>query len=204
MRGESGFAVTDYPSLPVASIKELIAYDKANPGTLRYGTTGTGSVNHLASELFNQMAGTKIIHVPYKGAGPALTDLLDGQIQILFGNLPTMIPQIISKRLRGIAVTTAKRSDALPETPTVGETVAGYEATAWQGLLAPKALPEDVVARWNRDLNYILQLSEVKERMVASGIAIAGGSPERFREFLKREVVKWRMVIKIADIKPGP
>ena len=126
--GETGFVVTLHPSVPVKSIKELIAYDKANPGKLNYGSGGTGSSTHLATELFNQMAGTRMTHVPYKGAGLALNDLLGGQIQLIFGSLPVMIPQVKSNRLRGIAVTTAKRSNAVPDIPTVGETVPGYEA----------------------------------------------------------------------------
>ncbi len=200
--GMSGFVVTIHPSLPVTSIRELMAYDKANPGKLHYGAAGTGSGSHRSAELFNQLGGTNMINVPYKGAGPALNDLLGGQIQIFFGNLPTMIPQIKSKRLRGIAVTTAKRSNAVPEIPTVGETVAGYEAVGWQGILGPKALPKDIVMRWNNEINHILQLSDVKERLAADGINAGGGSPERFHEFLKREIEKWQKVVKVAGIKP--
>lgn len=201
--GESGFVVTLHPSLPVTSINELIAYSAANPAKLHYGAAGIGSGSHRAAELFNQMAGTKLTNVPYKGVPPALNDLLGGQIQIFFGNLPTMIPQIKSKRLRGIAVTTAKRSNALPEIPTVGETVAGYEAVGWQGVLGPKALPRNIVMRWNEEINRLLQLSDVKERLAADGIASTGGSPERFQEFLKREIAKWQNVVKVAGIKPG-
>ena len=200
--GESGFVVTLHPSRPVTSIKELIAYDKANPGKLHYGATGTGSGPHRATELFNQMAGTSLIHVPYKGASPALNDLLGGQIQIFFGNLPTMIPQFKLKRLRGIAVTTAKRSNAVPEIPTVGETVGSYEAVGWQGVLGPKALPKDIVARWNNEINRILQLSDVKEYLAADGIASASGSPEHFHVFLRSEITKWQKVVKVAGIKP--
>jgi tripartite-type tricarboxylate transporter receptor subunit TctC len=134
---------------------------------------------------------------------PALNDLLGGQIQIFFGNLPTMIRHIKSKRLRGIAVTTAKRSNAVPEIPTVGETVAGYEAVGWQGVLGPKALPKEIVTRWNNEINRILQLSDVKERLAADGIESAGGSPERFHEFLRREIAKWQKVVMVAGIKPG-
>jgi len=199
--GESGLLVTLHLSVPVTSIKELIAYDKANPGKLHNGTTS--GTTHLAAELFNQMAGAKITNVAYKGVAPALNDLLGGQIQIFFGSLTTMIPQIKSKRLRGIAVTTAKRSNAVPEIPTVGETVSGYEAAGWQALLGPKALPKDIVTRWNNEINRILQLSDVKERLAAEGIDAAGGSPERFHEFLKREIAKWQKVVKVAGIKQG-
>ena len=201
--GETRFLVTLHPSVPITSIKELIAYDKANPGKLNYGSGGTGGAVHLATELFNQMAGTKMTHVPYKGVGAALNDLLGGQIQLIIGSMPSIIPQVKSKRLRGIAVTTAKRSNAAPDIPTVAETVPGYEAGTWYGVLGPKAMPKDLVARWNREINRILQLSDVKERMAGEGLEPAGGSPERFREVLKRDVAKWQKVVKIANIKPG-
>ncbi|MBI4207660.1 MAG: tripartite tricarboxylate transporter substrate binding protein [Betaproteobacteria bacterium] len=201
--GESGYVVTVHPSGPVTSIQELIAYGKANPGKLDYGTGGTGSSTHLVTELFNQMAGVKMTHVPYKGAGAGLSDLLGGQIQLIFATMPGMIPQVKSNRLRGIAVTTAKRSNAVPEIPTVAETVPGYEAVQWYAVLGPKALPKDIAARWNREIGRILQLSDVKQHMAGDSIEPAGGSPERFREVLKRDVAKWQKVVKIANIKPG-
>jgi tripartite-type tricarboxylate transporter receptor subunit TctC len=201
--GETGFIVTLHPSVPVKSIKELIAYDKANPGKLNYGSSGTGGINHLATELFNQMAGTKMAHLPYKGTSLAMNDLLGGHIQLTFGAIALMLPQVKSNRLRGIAVTTAKRSNAVPDIPTVGETVPGYEAVQWFAVLGPKALPKDVVARWNREIDRIVQLPDVKERMAGEGLEPAGGSPERFREVLKRDAEKWQKVVKIAGIKPG-
>jgi len=201
--GETGFVVTLHPLVSIKSIKELIAYDKANLGKLTYGTGGTGSSNHLVTEFFNQMAGTKMTHVPYKGIGLALNDLLGGQIQLIFGGFPPMIPQIKSNRLRGIAVTTARRSNAVPDIPTVGETVPGYEAVQWFAILGPKALPKDVVTRWNNEIDRIVQLPDVKERMAGDGLEPAGGSPERFREVLKREIAKWQKVVRTASIKPG-
>ena len=201
--GEIANLVVVHPAGPAKSVKELIAYDKANPGKLNYGSGGTGSGTHLATELFNQMAGTKLTHVPYKGAGAGLSDLLGGQIQLIFGGLPVMIPHVKSNRLRGIAVTSAKRSNAVPDIPTVAETVPGYEAVSWAAVLGPKALPKDIVARWNREIERILQLSDVKERMAADGLEPVGGSPERFREVLHRDVAKWQKVVKIAGIKPG-
>jgi tripartite-type tricarboxylate transporter receptor subunit TctC len=201
--GETSFVVTVHPSSPVTSIKELIAYDKANPGKLNFGSGGTGGAIHLATELFNQMAGTKMTHVPYKGAGPAMNDVLGGQIQLIFGSLPMVNPQVKSNRLRGIAVTSAKRSNAVPDIPAVAETVPGYEAVQWTAVMGPKALPKDIVARWNSEINRILQLPDVKERMAGDGMEPAGGSPERFREVLKRDVAKWQKVVKIANIKPG-
>lgn len=201
--GETGFIVTLHPSVPVKSVKELIAYDRANPAKLNYGSGGTGSSNHLVIELFNQTAGAKLTHVPYKGIGLALNDLLGGQIQIIFGGLPPMLPHIKSNRLRGIAVTTTKRSSAVPDVPTVADTVPGYEAPQWFAVLGPKALPHDVIARWNKEVDRIVQLPDVKERMANDGLEAAGGSPDRLREVIKREIARWQKVVTIADIKPG-
>ena len=201
--GENGLIVTLNRRVPIMSVKELIAYDKANPGMLNYGSSGAGGAIHLATELFNQMAHTSMTHVPYKGLGPALNDLLGAQIQVVFGGMPQMIPQVISNRIRGIAVTTQKRSNAVPDIPTVAESVPGYEAVQWTALLGPKALPKEIVARWNSELNRILQLSDVKERMAGAGTEPAGGSPERFREVLRRDVAKWQKVVRVAHIEPG-
>jgi tripartite-type tricarboxylate transporter receptor subunit TctC len=201
--GETGFIVTLHSTVPVKSIRELIAYDKTNSAKLNYGSGGTGSSNHLVTELFNQMAGTKLTHVPYKGIGLALNDLLGGQIQLIFGGLPPMLPHIKSNRLRGIAVTTEKRSNAAPDIPTVAETVPGYEAPQWFGILGPKALPKEVVARWNREVGRVVQLPDVEKRMAGEGLAPAGGSPERFHGLLKREIARWQEVVKTANIKPG-
>jgi tripartite-type tricarboxylate transporter receptor subunit TctC len=200
--GETGFIVTLHPSVPVKTVKELLAYDKVNPGKLNYGSGGTGSSNHLVIELFNQATGAKLTHVPYKGIGLALNDLLGGQIQIIFGGLPPMLPHIKANRLRGIAVTTAKRSSAAPDVPTVADTVPGYEAPQWFAVLGPKALLSEVVARWNKEIDRIVQLPDVRERMANDGLEPAGGSPDRLRDVLRREIARWQKVVKAADIKP--
>ena len=200
---ESGFVVAVHPSVPVTSIKDLIAHDKANPGKLYYGSSGIGGATHLATELFNQTAGSRLTHVPYKGMILALNDLLGEQIQVIFGNLSNVIPQTKSNRVRAIAMTTAKRSSALPDIPTVAETVPGYEAALWYSVLGPKGLPRDIVARWNSEINRALQLPDVKERMAGDGMESVGGSPERFREVLSRDIAKWQKVVKIAGIKAG-
>ncbi len=199
--GEAGLVVALHPSLSVTSVKELMAYDKANPGKLNYGSAGIGSGNHLGTELFNQMADTRMKHVPYKGTGPAMNDLLGGQIQVVIGGMPPMIPQVKANRLRGIAVTTAQRSNAVPDIPTVAETIAGYEYVNWAAVLGPKSLPNEVVARWNSEINRILQLPDLKARMAADGMEPAGGSPARFRELLTRDIAKWQKVVKLANIK---
>ena len=192
-----------HPSVPVASVPELIAYAKAHPGKLNYGSSGTGGSVHLATELFDQMAGTRMTHVPYKGQAPALNDLLGGQIQLLIGSAMVIYPQVKANRLRGIAVTSAKRSSAMPEIPAFAETVPGYENLSWQAVLGPKALPREIAMRWNAELNTLLRLPDIRERLAADGMDVAGGPPERFFDQLKRDVSKWQKVVRTAKIKPG-
>jgi tripartite-type tricarboxylate transporter receptor subunit TctC len=203
MVGETGFVVTIHPSLPTKSVKELIAYDKVSPGKINYGSAGAGGITHIATELLNYMAGTKITHIPYKGAGPALNDLLGGQIQLLLVGMPPVMPHVRSNRLRAIAITSAKRSSTAPDIPTVGETVPGYEAVLWFAVLGPKALPKNIVTRWNKEIDRIVQLPEMKERMASDGTEPIGGSPEHFREVIKRDLAKWQKVVKTASIKAG-
>ena len=200
---QTAFLVTLHPSVPAKTIKELIAHDKVNPGKLHYGSGGTGSVNHLVGELFNQKAGTHLTHVSFKGVGLALNDLLGGQIQLIIGGMPPMLPHVKANRLRGLAVTTEKRSQAVPDLPTVAETVPGYEATQWFAILAPKGVASHLVERWNGEIQRILELQDVRERMTNEGLEPAGGSPERFRDVLQRDISKWRQVVAVAGIKPG-
>ena len=199
--GETGFLVSLYPGVPVKTIKELIALAKSKPGGLNYGSTGTGGITHLATELFNIMAGTQMTHIPYKGTGPALTDLLGGQIQLVFGAMPAMVPQHKSGRLRGIAVTTAKRNVAVPDIPTVGETIPGYEAILWYATWGPKGLPKNIVTLLNREIARAIESPQMRERMVGEGLDPAGGPPEQFRDVLRRDVPKWIKVVKDANVK---
>jgi tripartite-type tricarboxylate transporter receptor subunit TctC len=199
--GDTGFVVSVHPTVPVKNIKELIAHDTANPGKLNYGSGGAGSTTHLATELFNQMAGTRLAHVPYKGSGPALNDLIGGQVQLVV-SLPVARPQIKSQRIRGLAVSSLRRSSVLPDIPAVTETVPGYEATSWFAVFGPKGLPQDIAVRWNSEINHILQLPDIKERFAGLGIEPAGGAPERLREVTRRDIAKWRGVVKMANIKP--
>ena len=201
MIGEIANMVTVTPSGPFRSVKDLIAYARANPGKINFGSGGTGSGNHLATELFSQMAGITMTHVPYKGATGGVTDLMSGQIQLIFGGLTGMIPHHKANRVRGIAVTSAKRSVAVPDLPTVGETVTGYESVSWSAILGPKGLPRDVVARWNEEINRVLQLPDVKERMTSSGLDIVGGTPADLRKVLDQDIAKWTKVVKLANIK---
>ncbi len=199
--GDSGFVVTLHPSVSATSIRELIEYDKANPTKLNYGSGGTGGSNHLATELFNQMAGTRMTHVPYKGGGPVLSALLAGEIQLFIGTLSQMIPQVKSNRLRGIAVTAANRSNTLPDIPTVAETVPGYEVVTWAAILGPKALSRDIIARWNNEISRIVQMPDVKERMATLGLDIVANTQEQFAQQIRDEIVKWGKVIKDAKIR---
>jgi len=199
--GESGFMVALHPSVPAKSIKELIALAKAKPNSLNYASTGTGGITHLATELFNMMANTKMVHVPYKGTGAALTDLLGGQVQLIFGSMPSMVPQNKTGRLRGIAVTTAKRNNAVPDMPTIAETVPGYEAILWYACWGPKNLPKEIVTRWNTEIAKAIKTPDMKERMAGEGLDPAGGPPEQLRDVLRRDVPKWIKVVKEANVK---
>ena len=201
MIGDSGFVLALHPSVPVKTVPELIANAKANPGKLNYASTGTGGITHLATELFDLMAGTKMTHIPYKGTGPALSDLLGGQVQVLFGSFPATIPHVKSGRLRGIGVSTAKRAGPLPDVPAIGETVKDYEAVLWYGLWGPKGLPKPVVTRWNQEVARILQTPEMQKRMAGDGVEPAGGPPEQFLNAIRRDVEKWKKVVKAANIK---
>ena len=203
MLGDTAFVVTVNLASPAKSTKELIAHARANPGKLNYASGGTGSSTHLATELFNQMARVNTVHVPYKGTGQSLTDLIAGNIQISFFGANQILPHIKANRVRGLAVTTAKRSSSLPDLPTVAETVPGYDAIQWFAVLAPKGLPKNLVARWNKEVNGVLRLPDVKERMGADGVDPAGGTPEQLRAALQRDIAKWQNVVKAAGIKVG-
>lgn len=199
--GASPHLAVVHAAVPVASVKELIAYDKAHPGKLNYGSSGTGGSVHLATELFNQTAGTRMTHVPYKGQAPAMNDLLGGQIQFFMASPLILIPHVKANRLRAIGVTSARRITALPEVPAIGETVTGFESAAWQAVVGPSALPKDIAARWNSELDRILKLPDVHARLAGDGMDIIGGPPSRFMEVLKRDVVKWQRVVKAGNIK---
>jgi tripartite-type tricarboxylate transporter receptor subunit TctC len=200
--GDTAFIVALHPGVPIRSVKELVAYAKAKPGALNYGSSGTGGIAHLSGELFDLMAGTKMTHIAYKGTGPALNDLLGGQIQLIFGSAPATIPLVRANRLRAIAVTTTKRSSALPELPTVAEAgVPGYEVVLWYGVLGPKGLPKPIVERWNAEIRKATKLPDLKERLISEGFEIDDSPPEVFQAILKRDVAKWAKVVKEARVK---
>lgn len=194
--------VVVHPSLPVKNIRELIALAKTKPAQLTFASGGAGSITQLATELFADMAGIKMIHIPYKGTGPALTDTMAGQVQILFGSVGATLPQMSSGRLRAIAVTTAKRIAAAPEVPTISESgLKGYEVILWHGLIAPKGLPKPILDRVNNELNKALQSKEMADRLAGDGVSAAGGTPEQFTALIKKDIEVWRNVVKKAGVK---
>jgi tripartite-type tricarboxylate transporter receptor subunit TctC len=194
--------VVVHPSLPVKTIKDLIALDKAKPGQLSFGSSGNGAINHVAGELFNYMTGTKLVHVPYKGGGPAAVALLSGEIGVMLGEPASMVGIIKAGKVRAIAVTTPKRSISFPDLPTVAESgVKGYEVTSWNGMLAPAGTPADIVRRLNAAFNKIIADPDMRNRMVANGYEPVGGPPEKFGEHIRAEIAKWAPVVKRANIR---
>jgi len=190
------------PSLPVKSTKELIALAKSKPGQINFASSGQGSVIHLATELFDSMAGIKMNHIPYKGTGPALTDTLGGQTDVFFSSTATAMPHIQAGKLRALAVTTAKRIPALPNVPTVAESgVPGYEVILWHGLIGPKGLPRAVVDRVNGEVMKALKLPATAEQLQNDGVAPAGGTPEQFLAQISKEIELWRKVAAAAGVK---
>jgi tripartite-type tricarboxylate transporter receptor subunit TctC len=191
-----------HPSVPAKTVPEFIAYAKVNPGKLTMASGGIGSLSHVAGELFKMMAGVDLVHVPYRGQGPALTDLLGGQVQVMFAITVASIEYIKTGRLRALAVTAATRSDALPDIPTVGEFVLDYEASNWFGVCAPKATPAEIVDKLNKEINASLAEPKIKARLADLGGAVLALSPAEFGKLIADETEKWGKVIRAANIKP--
>lgn len=190
-----------HPDLPVKSVKELIAYAKANPEKLSYGSVGAGTSNHLEGELFKSMAGVSLVHIPYRGSAPALTDLVGGQLGVMFDPIASTGPFIKAGKLRALAVSTAKRSSSMPELPTVAESgLPGFEATPWLGMLAPAGTPPGIVAKLNKEVVAILAEPEMKERMKTWGFDVIGNTPAEFAAFIQADTAKWGPLIKSAQI----
>ncbi len=189
------------PSVPVKTVSELIAYAKANPGKLSFASAGIGTASHLAGELFNAKTGLHLTHIPYHGDGPAMVDLIGGQVQVGFATMTASIGHIRGGQLRPLAVTTLTRSDALPDVPTVADFVPGYEASSWFGIAAPKGTPADIIARLNRETNAGLADATVKARLADMGGMLLAGSPEDFGKLIVDETDKWSKVIRAAGIK---
>jgi len=191
------------PSLPVTTVPEFIAYVKANPGKINMASGGNGSSQHVTGELFNMMTGTTMVHVPYRGSTPALADLVGGQVQVMFDTLPSSIELIRAGKLRALAVTTATRSEALPGTPSLGEFVPGYEASALSGIAAPRNTPADIIDRLNQAINSALADPKNQARLADQGGTTFSGTPADFGRLIAEETEKWGKVVKFAGIKPG-
>jgi tripartite-type tricarboxylate transporter receptor subunit TctC len=191
-----------HPSFAVSTVRELIAYAKANPGKVTVASSGIGSAPHIYWELFKSMAGVDMLHVPYRGGGPALTDLLAGQVQIMFATLASAIEYVRSGRLRALGVTAERRLEALPHIPTMGEFVPGYEASGWMGIVAPKNTPDEIVNKLNGEINAELAEPKMKARITDLGSTVFANSPAGFGRFIVEYTEKWKKVIRTANIRP--
>jgi tripartite-type tricarboxylate transporter receptor subunit TctC len=183
------------PSLPVKNVAEFIAYCKANPGKINMASSGSGTSVHLSGELFKSMTGCDMTHVPYKGAGPALIDLMSGHVDVMFDNLPSSVPHIKSGKVRALAVTSAEREPSMPQLPTIGETVPGYEATAWFGIGMPKATPREIIDKVNAEVNRALADPKMRQRLAELGGKPIPGTPEDFGKIIVNETAKWEKVV---------
>jgi tripartite-type tricarboxylate transporter receptor subunit TctC len=189
------------PALPPSTVPDFVAYTKSNPGKVNMASAGVGSSGHLAGELFKMMSGADMVHVPYRGGAPALTDLLGGQVQVFFGVVASSIGHIRAGRLRALAVTTATRSPSLPDVPALAESLPGYEASGWSGIGAPRDTPKDIIDTLNRAINAALADPKTRAQLVALGGTLSPGSPADFASFVAHETEKWRDVVRSANIK---
>jgi tripartite-type tricarboxylate transporter receptor subunit TctC len=197
------FVMEVNPSVPTRTLPEFIAYAKANPGKINMASAGSGSTSHVTGELFKMMAGIDMVHVPYRGSTPALTGLLGGQVQVMFDATPSSLPHIRAAKLRPLAVTTSTRLEVLPDVPTIGDFVPGYEASSWLGFGAPKNTPAAVVERLNKEINLAISHSSIKARLAdLGGLVLAPSSPAEFGTFLASDTEKWARVIRKANIRP--
>jgi tripartite-type tricarboxylate transporter receptor subunit TctC len=199
---ESPNVLAVHPSVPAKNVKELIALLRSRPGQINYGSGGVGGSTHLAAELFKLLAKVDVTHIPYKGGGPAVTDLLGGQISMIFGNLPAVLPHVKSGRINVLAIASAKRSPTMPDLPTMDEAgVRGFEASTWAGLLMPAGTPQPIIDRFYADLQKIYAQPDMKQRMATGGFEAIGSSPKEFAAYLELEVARWEKVIREAGIK---
>ena len=188
-------------SFPPKSVKELVAYAKGKPGEINFASAGGGSSSHLAMELFKSMTGARLNHIPYKGTGPLITDLISGQVSVTIASAVPLSPQVKAGKLRGLAVTGAKRSPSFPELPAIAETVPGYEVTNWFGIVAPAGTARPIVARLNKELNAALGSRELRERLASQGADAVGGTPEEFAKVIRADFAKWARVVKESGAK---
>ena len=192
-----------HPSLPVSSVRELVALAKARPGQLNYASSGTGTAGHLTGELFKAVTQVNFVHIPYRGGGPAVIDLVAGQVQFMFATASSVIPQVQSRRLRALAVSSLKRSPSLPQLPTVDEAgVPRFEAITWHGIVMPAATPVAIIDRINAEINHALATADMKEKLAVQGIEARGGTSAEFTVYLKSEIPKWTKVVRASGAKP--
>jgi len=190
-----------HPTVPAHNVAELIAYARANPGKLTFASAGPGTASHLAGELFKTMAKVDMLHIPYKGNVPAITDLLAGQTSLLFATMPTVLPHAKAGKLRAIATLGSERSAATPELPTIGETLKGFEVNNWIGLFAPAGTPPEIVRRWNAEVMRVMQSSDIQARLPVDGARFTPNTPEQFSAFVKSEIAKWAPVVKASGAR---
>jgi tripartite-type tricarboxylate transporter receptor subunit TctC len=189
------------PSVPAKTVLELVAFAKANPNKLNMASNGNATTSHLAGELFKMMTGTTMVHVPYRGAAPALTDLIAGQVQVMFADVTSSIEHVRTGKLRALAVTTTARSDMLPDVPTIAEFVPGYETTLWTGLCAPKNTPAEIITKLNREVSSALADPKLRTRFAELGAAMMNASPDDFRKFIAEDTDRWTKVIRTVGVK---
>ena len=199
--GETGLIATIFPKSPIRTVADLIAHARANPGKLLFGSAGTGGLGHLAQELFKLQTKIDITHVPYKGSGPVMTALLAGEVNTSFSSVVPSIPHLKAGRLRAIGVTPPRRIRALPDVPTINETVPGFEVIHWYGIFGPKGIRRDIVARINKEFAAVLATASVKQWLEGEGMEPAGGPPEQFRDRIRSDVDKWKRLVREANIK---
>jgi tripartite-type tricarboxylate transporter receptor subunit TctC len=190
-----------HPSVPASNVSELIAHAKANPGKLNYASNGNGTSSHLAAEMLKSAAGVEITHVPYKGGGPAMQDLIGGQVNMLFDQMPAVLPQVKGGRVRALGVSSEKRSAAAPEIPAIAESIKGFDMTVWFGFLAPKGTPKDVVTRLNAEMIRALKDPAFQAQLAGMGVTPMPSSPEEFSDFLRKETTRWAKVVKDSGAK---
>jgi tripartite-type tricarboxylate transporter receptor subunit TctC len=202
LAGSSPMVVAVHPSLPARNLKELIAFAKARPGQLTYGSAGVGSSGHLAGVLFDSVTGTNLTHIPYKGMSIAITDLIGGQVSMTFGTSLSVVPQVRNGRLRALATTGAQRMLALPDVPTVAETgFAGYEAGLWYGFVGPARIPAEIVRRLNTEIVAVLALPEIRERLLSQGVEARSTTPDEFARLLVTDIARWAVIVKQAGLR---
>jgi tripartite-type tricarboxylate transporter receptor subunit TctC len=199
--GTTGLVMTVHPSVPAKSVRELIDLARASPGKLNYASVGAGSITNLAHEYFKILTKTDIVHVPYKGGGPALTAVVSGQVQMSAISLVPTLPQVKAGKLRALGITTPKRSPLLPDVPPISDTVKGFQVIHWYGFWGPKGLPKRIVTLWNKEVAKIMATDDMRKRIQAEGLDLAAGPPEEFYKVIRDDVLKWRRVVKEAKIE---